>query len=219
MKSYTQPIQREVINAGKIVERYNIKAIYKPVDEALITQQEVVDEMTGESILIDEYPELEIDYWIYDERVIYLPCFALCTFGEYFKLNHDLSVARGWSLGGATERCLPMNPRAAKTDIKDDGSYSAKLVAEITSEWLQEYPHLFEGKELVDSYIPVDGQEKEFFADISDFEVVDWTIQHFVKIEGIGEELTIYVSEGLYNALREEYKMKLSGIGINVLAK
>jgi len=110
------------------------------------------------------------------------PAYALLTFGQYFSLNKSISIARGWKLGGSTERTFSMNPNAAKVNIKydDEGievSYDAKLVMRLSSEIQETHADLLEGVELHKTYIHVDNPVSELFVDMYEMETIDWTIR------------------------------------------
>ena len=51
--------------------------------------------------------------------------FALLTTAEYIKLNHALSVAKGYDLEKDTARCFPIVPQLAKV-----GNLSKKKVVQ-----------------------------------------------------------------------------------------
>lgn len=149
------------------------------------------------------------------------PKVALLTFGEYYALNCVLSEAKGYDFSKLTQRVLPMNPRAAKTEIvyneeNEVVSYVPKLVAPISSQIQIDYPELLEGVELVKSYIPTGEEIYEFIVDMIDMNVVNWTAMQFSAVKGIGKELTLYVSQQLYDGLTEGMKDGLTQLGLNL---
>ena len=128
------------------------------------------------------------------------PGYALLTFGEYYQLNHDLSIARGWQLGIDTERYAPMNPPLAKVNSEFDSegnetSYEIKLVMPISSEIQENHINLLTGVELVNSYIPVDDAIEEVaINDDIEPDVIDWTFNH-CQAQGVdSSKLVTYIA-------------------------
>ena len=128
------------------------------------------------------------------------PKFALLTFGEYYQLNHDLSIARGWQLGIDTERYAPMNTPLAKVNVEYDTegneiSYEIRLVMPISSEIQENHPDLLTGIELVNSYIPVDDAIEEVaINDDIDPDVIGWTFNH-CQAQGVdSSNLVTYIA-------------------------
>ena len=162
-----KPQEIEVINTGKRIVRTNIVPHYLPIDESKITQIEVPN-FDGDGTHIETvYPNQEIDYWTYDERVEYKTCYALLTFGQYFDLNYKISMLQGYDLSLPTERYAPMNPVACKYNEQPDGSYEARLVMPIVAEVQKKYSHLLGGVELVDTFTPVESSIQEIVVDIT----------------------------------------------------
>lgn len=143
MQLKTKPQEVEVINAGKRLVRTNITPHYLPVDESKITQVEVPN-MDGEGAHLEtRYPELEIDYWTYDEKVEYKGCYALLTTEAYVALNEALSKALGYREGLSTEVYNTENPPIS----------NGLCVMMLTAEVQERFPELLQGLELVDSYV------------------------------------------------------------------
>src|SRR6056297_1641307 len=108
------------------------------------------------------------------------PAYLLLDYAEYMKLNHDLSVAKGWQLGQQTERSRGMKPQTAKVNIQTDSEgnetgYDIKYVLKVTSKEQEYYPDLIAGFELHDNYTPVDITEPVIEGEI-ETDVIDWTI-------------------------------------------
>lgn len=144
------------------------------------------------------------------------PAYALCTFGQYFKLNHDLSITKGYDLNSDTERVFPMNPQAAKTNIQADGSYEPKLVASISAEIQMDYPETIEGLELINSYVPVDEPVHRMVVDLLESNVIDWTISHFIYATSRDEDMVLVVASELYDSLHTDVKAYLQQLGIKI---
>ena len=143
MKSNIKPQEVEVINAGKRLVRTNITPHYLPLDESKITQIEVPD-MDGEGTHFEiRYPEPEIDYWTYDERIEYKGCYVLLTPDAYVALNEALSTALGYLEGLSTEVYNTENPPIS----------NGLCVMVLTAEVQERFPELLQGLELVDSYV------------------------------------------------------------------
>lgn len=129
------------------------------------------------------------------------PGYALLTFGEYFKLNHDLSIAKGWQLGQDTERSFEMNPTPAKVNIQYDAEgvetgYDIAFVMPVSAEVQENYPELIEGFELFKSYIPADIEETENAIVDGEIEtdVIDWTLNH-CQAQGVdNSKLVTYIA-------------------------
>ena len=126
------------------------------------------------------------------------PKYALLTFGEYFKLNHLISVAKGWELGNPTERSYDMTPISAKINIQYDNegneiSYETVNVLPISAELQINYPDLISGIELYDSYIPSDSNSDTIEGEIEP-EVIDWTLNHYQKFGIENENLRTYIA-------------------------
>jgi len=126
------------------------------------------------------------------------PKYVLLTYAEYMKLNHDLSVAKGWQLGQQTERSRGMKPPTAKVNVQTDAegnetSYDIKYVLKVTSKEQEDYPDIISGFELHDSYVPVDITEQVIEGEI-ETDVIDWTMNHCEK-QGIATtELVMYIA-------------------------
>ena len=128
------------------------------------------------------------------------PGYTLLSFGEYYQLNHDLSIARGWQLEQDTERYAPMNTPLAKVNSEFDSegnetSYEVKLVMPISSDIQENHADLLTGVELVNSYIPVDDAIEEVAIN-DDIEpgVIDWTFNH-CQAQGVdNSNLVTYIA-------------------------
>lgn len=144
MQLKIKPQEVEVINAGKRLVRTNITPHYLPVDESKITQIEVPN-MDGDGTHLETmYPELEIDYWAYDEKVEFIVCYTLLTPDAYVALNEAISKALGYREGLSTEVYNIENPPIS----------NGLCVMMLTAEVQERFPELLEGLELVDSYVP-----------------------------------------------------------------
>ena len=150
------------------------------------------------------------------------PKFTLLTFGQYFKLNHDLSIAKGWQLGQDTERSFEMNPVAAKINITYDEEgvetgYDIAFVMQLSSEIQENYPEIIEGLELVIDYIPADEHITEIIATGLNTEIIDWVLQHYVRV-GVKEDgLVIWLEEQARSQLSDEAINQLNGLGIIII--
>jgi len=149
------------------------------------------------------------------------PAFALLTFTQYFQLNHDLSIAKGYDLSKGTQRVMPMNPQAAKVNIQYDAEgnetgYEARLVAEISSEIQLNYPELIEGLELVDTYTHVDEPVNRMIVGLMESEVIDWTISHFIYATSRDENMVLVISPELGQMVHPDVLSYLEQLGIKV---
>lgn len=133
------------------------------------------------------------------------PAFLLLTYGQYFKLNHDLSIAKGWQLGQPTERSREMNPPTAKINITYDAEgnetgYDEALVMQITSKEQEDYPELFAAFELHSSYVPVESESNVPVEGEIESDVIDWTLNHY-QAQGVDNSglVTFIASQDVNN--------------------
>ena len=150
------------------------------------------------------------------------PKFTLLTFGQYFKLNHDLSIAKGWQLGQDTERSFEMNPVAAKINIQYDSEgnetgYDIAFVMPVSSEIRENYPEIIAGLELVSDYIPADKHINEIIATGLNTEVIDWVLRHYVRVGAKEDGLVIWLEEQARSQLSDEAVSQLNGLGITII--
>lgn len=150
------------------------------------------------------------------------PKYLLLTFGEYFKLNHDLSVAKGWQLEQPTERSREMNPKAAKVNITYDGEgnetgYEVRLVMRISSKEQENYPELIQGYELHDDYTPVDISVSQIVALGLSAEVIDWTLLHYLKVGHVEDGLILWLEEEARSQLSDEAVELLNNKGVTII--
>lgn len=130
------------------------------------------------------------------------PKYLLLSYGEYFQLDYDLSIARGWKLGDATERSKGMTPPTAKVNITYDGEgnetgYDLKYALNISSKEQEDYPELFIGFDFKDkSEIVFTGNTEDIPISDEHIEtgVVDWTLEHYNEFEIENENLTTYIA-------------------------
>jgi len=127
------------------------------------------------------------------------PAYLLLDYAEYMKLNHDLSVAKGWQLGQQTERSRGMKPQTAKVNIQTDSEgnetgYDIKYVLKLTSKEQEYYPDLIAGFELHDNYTPVDTTESVPVEGEIETDVIDWTMNHYEKQGVDTTELVTYIA-------------------------
>jgi len=152
------------------------------------------------------------------------PKYALITVDEYYTFNHSISIAKGWKLNDNTERSVDMYPRAAKVNIQYDAegniiSFDKKLILYVDAETQMDYPELIAGFELVDSYIHVDEPVTEFDLTIIDDNTINWMLDHFDKVKGNGESITVNVPQMLFDKLPDIAKEKMADIGLNIKKK
>ena len=137
------------------------------------------------------------------------PAYILCSLPDYFRLNKVLSEYKGYKIGDATERVQVMNPKAAKVNIQYDTegnevSSDALLVLPVSSEHQVTYPELFEGKELVSNYTPVDATLD--FIEILSLETDEmfWIIEHCVRLNVTFDGLVLTLPIALLDSLTQE---------------
>jgi hypothetical protein len=150
------------------------------------------------------------------------PGYALLTFGEYYQLNHDLSIARGWQLDNDTERYAPMNTPLAKINIEYDEegneiSYEVKLVMPISSEIQENYADLLTGIELVNNYQEVEGQITEIIAVGLNSDIIDWTLLHYLRVGTIREGLVLWLEDEARSSLSDEAVQKLNDLNVTII--
>ena len=108
--------------------------------------------------------------------------FALLNTADYIKLNHSLSVAKGYDLEKDTARCFPIVPQLAKVDIATDANgvetFGLMCVALIDIEAQEKFPELLTGIELIESYIPAEITVEELIAEGLTQSQIDWVIDH-----------------------------------------
>jgi hypothetical protein len=151
------------------------------------------------------------------------PAYALLSFGQYFTLNQKISSARGWKIGGSTERTFPMNPPAAKVNIVIDQetgeakSFDEKLVMRLSSQMQIDHADLLEGVELHKTYIPVDNPVREFDVDLTDFDTIDWTIKHYAKARDTGDAITLRIASAVADNLPSQALSQIESLGLELI--
>lgn len=216
MRSIIKPIELEKINAGRRIVRTNIVAHYLPTDETDITTIEVPDPEGSGTHFETVCPELTIDHWEYDEREEFLPCHALLTFSDYFRINMILSESEGFDISRSTERFATMSPLAAKVNVQQDGSYDAALAFDVPSSVHRKYPELFVGLELVESYEHIEGGVTELLVTNLTPDVIDWTLVQYVHVGAKENGMVLRVDPSLFASLPEPAQSVLDGLGIRI---
>jgi hypothetical protein len=172
---------------------------------------------------MEPWSRYEADYEIIGDTVeevkaVIEPALALLTFSDYFRINHDLSVARGWSLGNDTARYAEMNPTACKVNVQEDETYEVRLVMPISSEVQIEQAEILQGVELTNSFIPVEQPIQEMVIEILEPDVIDWTISQFLFAGSAEGTLTLEISQESYDEIEPMIEFLDSrGIIIHVL--
>ncbi|WP_372932426.1 hypothetical protein [Mariniphaga sediminis] len=150
------------------------------------------------------------------------PKIAFVDIDTYMEFNCKLSLAKGYDIEQPTERCLPMNPRAAKVNIQYDSEgvevgYQPAIVLPISSEVQMNYSELITGLNLQPpNYTPVDAPILEFITALNDMDVVNWNVNQIIRVNGIGENVIMYVAQQLYDNLTTEQIDSLLERGVNV---
>lgn len=153
------------------------------------------------------------------QEIQYSPITILLTFGEYFKINHSVSLGEGFDISDSTARYWGVNPRAAKTNIAvvdDVETYEPKLVLEVDTYIQRKHPELLESFEPVDSWVPVGEDVQEMIVDLTDLQVIDWTIKQYFVSHSERSGMKLLVDESLINSLPDEVMSQLDGIGIQL---
>jgi len=150
------------------------------------------------------------------------PGYTLLSFGEYYQLNHDLSIARGWKLDNDTERYAPMNTPLAKINSEfdsegDEISYEVKLVMPISSEIQENHADLLEGIELVSNYTNVEGQITEIVALGLNSDIIDWTLLHYLRVGTLRDGLVIWLEDEARSALSDEAVKLLNDLNVTII--
>ena len=151
--------------------------------------------------------------------------YLLLTFGEYFKLNHDISVSEGYDLntGNITERQYGMNPKAAKANIVSDSEFDIKLAMPIDLNIEAKYSDLLSGFALVDYYEPVFTEEDEIkqiteiVATGLDANTIDWTLLHYLRVGATMQGLVLWLEEEARTALSDEAVTSLNELGVTII--
>lgn len=108
--------------------------------------------------------------------------YALLSAADYIKLNHALSIAKGYDLVKDTARCFTIVPQLAKVDIVVDAqgveTFGLMCVALIDAEAQEKFPELLTGIELIESYIPAETSIEELIAEGLTQPVIDWELEH-----------------------------------------
>lgn len=153
------------------------------------------------------------------QEIQYTPITILLTFGEYFKINHSVSLSEGFDISDSTARYWGVNPRAAKTNIQvidEVETYEPKLVLDVDTYIQRKYPELLVGFEPVDSYIPVDSPVQELFIDITSSTVLYWTLIQF-SVSGSREEgLVLKISPETQLLISPEMIEVIQSLGMEV---
>lgn len=98
-----------------------------------------------------------------EEQITFSQKFALLTAAKYAELNLAISEASGYDINNSTVRYTDEIPRLAKVNIQvvdEVETYDTMCVMIITGRVQEEYPELMAGIELVDSYEPVETEDK-----------------------------------------------------------
>lgn len=106
--------------------------------------------------------------------------YALLSFSDYYRLNHSVSVAKGYDLNNPTERVWEVTPTLAKTNIQvndETETYDIACVALITPDNLQ----YVTGLTLVQSYEPAPDTFDELILTGMTSEQEDWILKHIDK--------------------------------------
>lgn len=210
-----RPLDVEIINAGRRIVREAVTPIYLPIDEDQIIVKEVADGYDGSTRMATIYPDPVVDHWEYDERMEYVPCYALLTFGQYADINRIVSEANGYDVHGSTAREYVMNPPACKVNASKDG-YDVRLVLRVSPDTQERFPELFDCVELADDYVPVDSPIQELFVDIDNFDTLNWTLIQF-SVGGNSEDgLTLRISPMTLELITSEMLTAIQGLGMNI---
>lgn len=150
------------------------------------------------------------------------PGYALLTFGEYYQLNHDLSIARGWKLNQPTERFAPMNTPLAKVNVEYDEqgnelSYEVKLVMPVPSEIQINHSDLIAGIQLVRDYKKVEGQINEIVATGLNSDVIDWTLLHYLRVGNTMEGVVLWLEDEARSSLSDQAVEALNNLGVTII--
>jgi len=145
------------------------------------------------------------------------PAYTLLSFGEYYKLNHDISVAHGLEVGKKTERAMPMNCELAKVNIQPDETYELKMVMPISSEIQINDADIIAGYALVDSYEKADEQLSEIIATGLTSDVIDWTLIHYLRVGTVREGVVLWLEEQARTTLSDDAVLALNNLGVTII--
>jgi len=121
------------------------------------------------------------------------PAYLLLDYGQYQKINKQLSELKGFELGEKTARSRPMNPTLAKTDN------GTAYVLKVTSKERQRYPELLDTLTMHDSYVPADSTDTINISEV-ETNVVNWTMNHYRDLGIDNSKLVTYIaSQGVEN--------------------
>ena len=101
---------------------------------------------------------------------------ALLTFEQYIRLNKLLSEAKGYDKKGKTQRVWQINPALVKVNIQEDESFDLLCRADIEADDMNNYPELFEGLELMNSWdvVSFDGEVPGGYFTTDDETLIQW---------------------------------------------
>ena len=155
-------------------------------------------------------------------KMEYKPKHILLDYGEFVKLNYEISKLKGWKEGSHTARSRGMNPPLAKVNIQyheddDSISYDLKFVFTASSKEQEQFPDLFAKYELVDSYVPADDELDTLIATDLNQEIIDWVLRHYTQVGMKKEGLTIWLENDPPSSLGEEVIDELVNKGITVI--
>lgn len=173
----------EQITAGKRIFRKNLAPHFfdeNAEDNYIVEIIEGIEEK--------RVNENNVESWSFDEEVVYTDCFCLLNYADYIKLNHKLSVARGWTLENATERYAPMVPKLA---IHNNETVCVMpLIADV----LEKQQNLLEGIEFVSAYTFFNEEVNLSVTGEIETDVIDWAMNHCQKKRVNIDNLVTYIA-------------------------
>jgi len=104
--------------------------------------------------------------------------YCVLSASEYFALNNEISLAKGYALGDDTSRYSSMNPELCKTNIQvvdEVETFDLACVMTVTVETQELFPEL----ELVDKYVSADMNLTNIKVEGQTTEQLDYLLNHY----------------------------------------
>lgn len=149
--------------------------------------------------------------------------YAILTASEYFSLNNEISVAKGYALGDPNdkraERYGSMNPELCKLNIQfsDDEepieSYDLACVLPITVEVQEMLPEL----DLVDTYISSGESLKDIQVEGQTTDELDYLLNHY---NAVGDKSIDMIESDASRSIESDLAVDtLVGEGLTIISK
>jgi len=106
---------------------------------------------------------------------------AILTASQYFALNNEISLAKGYELGDSTARYASLNPELCKINIQvvdEVETFDLACTMKITVAVQELMPDL----ELVDNFVSAGLNLKDIKIEGATIELTDWMLNHYEMV-------------------------------------